>query len=49
LAVVRRNLRSEIDALEKQLTVANIFIMPMLVAMVGIGYALIQYRRRMKQ
>ena len=49
LAVVRRNLRSEIDALEKQLTFANIFIMPMLVAMVGIGYALCRYRRQMKQ
>jgi len=44
LKLVRRNLRSEIDALGRTLKVINIFLMPLLVSLVGIAYAL--YRRR---
>jgi ABC-type uncharacterized transport system involved in gliding motility auxiliary subunit len=44
LKLVRRNLRSEIDALGRTLKVINIFLMPVLVSLVGIAYAL--YRRR---
>ncbi len=44
LKLVRRNLRSEIDALGRTLKVVNIFLMPLLVSLVGIAYAL--YRRR---
>lgn len=44
LKLVRRNLRSEIDALGRTLKVVNIFLMPLLVSLVGIVYAL--YRRR---
>jgi ABC-type uncharacterized transport system involved in gliding motility auxiliary subunit len=44
LKLVRRNLRSEIDALGRTLKIINIFLMPGLVSLVGIAYAL--YRRR---
>lgn len=44
LKLVRRSLRSEIDALGRSLKVINIFLMPFLVSLIGIAYAL--YRRR---
>jgi ABC-type uncharacterized transport system involved in gliding motility auxiliary subunit len=44
LKLVRRSLRSEIDALGRNLKVINIFLMPLLVSLMGIAYAL--YRRR---
>jgi ABC-type uncharacterized transport system involved in gliding motility auxiliary subunit len=44
LKLVRRKLRSDIDALGTTLKVINIFLMPLLVSLVGIAYAL--YRRR---
>ena len=43
LKVVRRNLRAEIEALGTTVKVINIFLMPLLVCIAGIGYAV--YRR----
>jgi hypothetical protein len=45
---VRRNLRAEIEALENRLKFLNIFLVPMLVSGLGIGYALLRRRRRMR-
>jgi ABC-type uncharacterized transport system involved in gliding motility auxiliary subunit len=46
LKVVRRNLRAEIDALENRLKIINIFLMPMLVSVAGICFALQRRHRR---
>jgi ABC-type uncharacterized transport system involved in gliding motility auxiliary subunit len=43
LKVVRRNLRADIEALGTGVKLINIFLMPLLVCIAGIGYAL--YRR----
>jgi ABC-type uncharacterized transport system involved in gliding motility auxiliary subunit len=48
LTIVRRNLRAEIEALENRLKFLNIFLVPMLVSGLGIGYALFRRRRRMR-
>lgn len=45
LKLVRRNLRSDIDALGRTLKVINIFLMPLLVSLVGIAYALYRHRK----
>lgn len=47
LKVVRRNLRSEIESLGTTVKVINIFLMPLLISIVGIGYAV--YRRKRMQ
>jgi ABC-type uncharacterized transport system involved in gliding motility auxiliary subunit len=46
LKVVRRNLRAEIDTLETWLKFINILMMPMMVSIAGIGYAVYRRRRR---
>jgi ABC-type uncharacterized transport system involved in gliding motility auxiliary subunit len=43
LKVVRRNLRADIEALGTGVKLINIFLMPLVVCIAGIGYAL--YRR----
>ena len=45
LKLVRRNLRSEIDALGRTRKVIYIFLMPLLVSLVGIAYALYRHRK----
>jgi ABC-type uncharacterized transport system involved in gliding motility auxiliary subunit len=45
LKLVRRNLRSDIDALGRTLKVINIFLMPLLVSLAGIAYALYRHRK----
>ncbi len=47
LKIVRRNLRSEIESLGNKVKFANIFLMPFLVAIVGIAYGL--HKRRKSQ
>lgn len=47
LKIVRRNLRSDIEALETKVKAVNIVLMPLLVSLAGIGYAL--YRRSKSQ
>ncbi len=44
LKIVRRNLRSDIEALGARVKFVNIFGMPILISLAGLGYAL--YRRR---
>jgi ABC-type uncharacterized transport system involved in gliding motility auxiliary subunit len=44
LKMVRRHLRSEIESLGTKIKFANIFLMPLLVSVAGIGYAL--YKRK---
>jgi ABC-type uncharacterized transport system involved in gliding motility auxiliary subunit len=44
LKLVRRHLRSEIESLGTKIKFANIFLMPLLVSVAGIGYAL--YKRK---
>jgi ABC-type uncharacterized transport system involved in gliding motility auxiliary subunit len=44
LKLVRRHLRSEIESLGTKIKFANIFLMPLLVSIAGIGYAL--YKRK---
>ncbi len=44
LKMVRRNLRADIEALGTKLKFVNIFLVPLLVAFAGLGYAL--YRRK---
>ncbi len=45
LKLVRRHLRSEIEALGMTVKFVNIFLMPILVSMAGIGYALYQRKK----
>lgn len=45
LTLVRRHLRAEIDALERRVVFANVFFMPILVSLAGIGYAIHRRRR----
>ncbi|HSM74828.1 MAG TPA: Gldg family protein [Desulfobacterales bacterium] len=47
LKVVRRNLRADIEALGATVKLINIFLMPLLVCIAGIGYAV--YRRNRKR
>jgi ABC-type uncharacterized transport system involved in gliding motility auxiliary subunit len=47
LKVVRRNLRADIEALGTTVKLINIFLMPLLVCIAGIGYAV--YRRNRKR
>lgn len=44
LKLVRRKLREDIETLGTQVKAVNIFVMPMIVALAGVGYGL--YRRR---
>ena len=46
LKVVRKELRQDIDSLETRLKWMNIMVMPLLVAMVGIVFAVIRNQRR---
>jgi ABC-type uncharacterized transport system involved in gliding motility auxiliary subunit len=48
LTIVRRNLRAEIEALENRLKFLNIFLVPMLISGLGIGYAVFRRRRRLR-
>jgi ABC-type uncharacterized transport system involved in gliding motility auxiliary subunit len=45
LKIVRRNLRAEIESLGSMLKLINIFLMPLLVSIAGIVYALVRRRR----
>ncbi len=47
LKLVRRHLRSEIESLGAKVKFANIFLMPLLVSVAGIGYAF--YKRKKSQ
>lgn len=49
LKLVRRHLRSEIEALGMKVKFANIFLMPILVSLAGIGYALYQRKKSLKK
>ncbi len=46
LRAVQHNLRSEIDALQSEIQVMNIALMPALVLVIAVGVGLIRRRRR---
>ncbi len=46
LKKVRRNLRAEIESLGASMKLINIFLMPLLVCLFGVVYAIYQRRKR---
>ena len=49
LKEVRKNLRADIEALGNTLKAINIFLMPLLVCIAGLFFALFRHRRTMKK
>ena len=48
LKEVRKNLRADIEALGTRIKLINIFLMPLGVALAGLGFALFKQRRMRK-
>jgi ABC-type uncharacterized transport system involved in gliding motility auxiliary subunit len=48
LKLVRRHLRSEIESLGSKIKFINIFLMPLLVSVAGIGYALVKRKKSLE-
>ncbi len=49
LKIVRRNLRADIDNLGRMVKLINLVLMPLLVALAGIGYSLYQNRKAQRR